>query len=110
MKLHSLEIKNFRAIKEISLDFTDDYGIPRPISLIVGPNSSGKTSILDAIHTVVKVFENPARPSLRDGLQYNAQQLVRGQGNRTEIGFEYSIERAEAEAINEVHSVLELSK
>ena len=108
MKLHTLEIKNFRAIKDISLDFTDLLSRPRPINLIVGPNSSGKTSILDAIHVVVKVFENPQNPELREGLEYNVQQLVRGRGNRTQIAFEYSIERDEAEAINDVYSSLKL--
>jgi predicted ATP-dependent endonuclease of OLD family len=47
MKLHSLEIKNFRAIEDISLDFTDLLSRPRPINLIVGPNGSGKTSIVE---------------------------------------------------------------
>jgi predicted ATP-dependent endonuclease of OLD family len=110
MKLHSLEIKNFRAIKDISLDFTDLLSRPRPINLIVGPNGSGKTSILDAIHVVVKVFENPNKPLLRDGLEYNVQQLVRGRGNIAQITFEYSIERNEAEAINDVYSSLELDQ
>ncbi|AFZ23859.1 putative ATP-binding protein involved in virulence [Cylindrospermum stagnale PCC 7417] len=108
MKLHSLDIENFRAINKISLDFTDYLARPRPISLIVGPNQSGKTSILDAIHVVVKVFENPATPSLRDGLQYNVQQLVRGRGNIAKISFEYSIDKDEAKAINNVYSSLEL--
>ncbi|QYX33951.1 AAA family ATPase [Sphaerospermopsis torques-reginae] len=108
MKLHSLEIKNFRAIDDISLDFTDLLGRPRPINLIVGPNGSGKTSILDAIHVVVKVFENPQNPSLREGLEYNIQQLVRGRGTIAQITFEYSIEQDEAEAINDVYSSLEL--
>jgi predicted ATP-dependent endonuclease of OLD family len=108
MKLHSLEIKNFRAIEDISLDFTDLLGRPRPINLIVGPNGSGKTSILDAIHVVVKVFENPQNPELREGLEYNVQQLVRGRANIAQITFEYSIEQDEAEAINDVYSSLKL--
>ena len=110
MKLHSLEIKNFRAINDISLDFTDLLSRPRPINLIVGPNSSGKTSILDAIHVVVKVFENPKHPELREGLEYNIQQLVRGTTNTTQIAFEYSLESDEAEAINNVYSSLELDQ
>ncbi len=110
MKLHSLEIKNFRAIKDISLDFTDLLSRPRPMNLIVGPNGSGKTSILDAIHVVIKVFENPTKPLLRDGLEYNVQQLVRGRGNIAQITFEYSIERNEAEAINRVFSSLNLNQ
>jgi predicted ATP-dependent endonuclease of OLD family len=108
MKLHSLEIKNFRAIEDISLDFTDLIGRPRPINLIVGPNGSGKTSILDAIHVVVKVFENPQNPELREGLEYNVQQLVRGRANIAQITFEYSIEKDEAEAIDDVYSSLKL--
>lgn len=108
MKLHSLEIENFRAIKKISVDFTDYLSRPRPISLLVGPNGSGKTSILDAIHTVVKIFENPSRPSLREGLQLNAQQIVRGRGNRAKIVFDYSIDKNEAEAINDVYFSLNL--
>ncbi|MDD1414021.1 AAA family ATPase [Dolichospermum sp. ST_con] len=110
MKLHSLEIKNFRAINDISLDFTDLLSRPRTINLIVGPNGSGKTSILDAIHVVVKVFENPQNPELREGLEYNVQQLVRCRGNIAQIAFEYSIERDEAEAINDVYSSLELKQ
>jgi predicted ATP-dependent endonuclease of OLD family len=108
MKLHSLEIKNFRAIEDISLDFTDLLSRPRPINLIVGPNGSGKTSILDAIHVVVKVFENPQNPELREGLEYNVQQLVRGRANIAQITFEYSIEKDEAEAIDDVYSSLKL--
>jgi DNA repair exonuclease SbcCD ATPase subunit len=69
MKLHSLDIENFRAIETISLDFTDYLGRPRPISLIVGPNGSGKTSILDAVHVVVKVFEIQQNP--RSGMVCN---------------------------------------
>jgi len=108
MKLHSLEIKNFRAIEDISLDFTDLLSRTRPINLIVGPNGSGKTSILDAIHVVVKVFENPQNPELREGLEYNVQQLVRGRANIAQITFEYSIEKDEAEAIDDVYSSLKL--
>ncbi|MGB3420754.1 MAG: AAA family ATPase [Dolichospermum sp.] len=108
MKLHTLEIKNFRAIEDISLDFTDLLGRPRSMNLIVGPNGSGKTSILDAIHVVVKVFEKPQDPELREGLEYNVQQLVKGRGNIAQITFEYSIEKDEAEAINDVYSSLKL--
>ena len=76
----------------------------------VGPNGSGKTSILDAIHVVVKVFENPQNPELREGLEYNVQQLVRCRGNIAQIAFEYSIEKDEAEAINDVYSSLGLKQ
>ena len=110
MKLHSLEIANFRAIKHLSLDFTDYLSRPQGINLIVGPNGSGKTSILDAIHLTLKIFENPREPELREGLEYSPQQLVKGRGNIAEIVFEFSIDNEEAEAINQVYSSLNLSQ
>ncbi|OAD22050.1 hypothetical protein THIOM_002165, partial [Candidatus Thiomargarita nelsonii] len=50
MKLHSLKVQHFRAIENSTFDFTDNLSKPKQMNLIVGPNGSGKTSILDAIH------------------------------------------------------------
>ena len=110
MKLHSLAIENFRAINKQFFNFTDYLGRPRTISLIVGPNGSGKTSILDAIHIVVKVFENPRNPKFREGLDYTVAQLVRGRGKIAKITFDFSIEKEEAQAINKVYSELKLNQ
>src|SRR5438105_1141522 len=43
MKLGSLKIKNFRGLSEIDASFDRD------VSVIVGPNAIGKTSLLEAI-------------------------------------------------------------
>ena len=110
MKLHSVEIKNFRAIEIGKFDFTDHLSIPRTVTLIVGPNGSGKTSILDAIDTVVETLEDPLNPQLREGLEYSVESMVRGRGNIAEIKFECSLEKIEAEAINRVYNVLNLSE
>ncbi len=111
MKLHTLRVENFRAIKDSGkLDFTDSLSKPRTVTLIVGPNGSGKTSILDAIQVVVKSLENPQEPELREGLEFSAQQLVHNSNSRcpanSKICFEYSIDKNEAEAISEVDSSL----
>ncbi len=106
MKLHSLQINNFRAIDHLELDFTDTLSRPKQISLIVGPNGSGKTSILDAIQIVVRTLEEPYKPRLREGLKWSVAQLVRGRGTQAQIEFEYSIEEEEAKAINEVFQAL----
>jgi len=53
MKLHSLKVQHFRAIENSTFDFTDNLSKPKQMNLIVGPNGTGKTSILDAIHIVV---------------------------------------------------------
>lgn len=114
MKLHSLKVENFRAIKDSGkLDFTDSLSKPRTVTLIVGPNGSGKTSILDAIQVVVKSLENPQEPELREGLEFSVQQLVHNSNSRikniSEIDFEYSVETDEAKAIQEVTKTLNIT-
>src|SRR5438132_13554734 len=53
MKLAKLQIENFRHLgcrdQAFVLDFTDAVGQVRDFTLLVGPNASGKTTILDAI-------------------------------------------------------------
>jgi energy-coupling factor transporter ATP-binding protein EcfA2 len=102
MKLHSLKIQNFRAIENSQFDFTDNLSKPKKVNLIIGPNGSGKTSILDAILIVVRTLENPPRPHLRDALEFSVSQLVRGEAKQAKIEFEYAIEEDEAQAINDV--------
>jgi hypothetical protein len=48
MKIKHLEIKNFRGIKDLSVDFDDSKGNPLDLIAIAGNNASGKTSILEA--------------------------------------------------------------
>ena len=49
MKVAKAIIENFRHIERMELDFTDSIGRVRDVSVIVGPNTSGKTTILDAL-------------------------------------------------------------
>lgn len=49
MTLTHLEIKNFRSIGEIELELS-------PLTVLVGPNASGKSNILDALQFVRDVF------------------------------------------------------
>ncbi|TGO02497.1 ATP-binding protein [Candidatus Thiomargarita nelsonii] len=107
MKIHTLKIQNFRAIENSAFDFTDSLSKPKKINLIVGPNGSGKTSILDAILMLVRLLENPSHPRLRSALEFSVAQIVRGSGRQAICEFEYSIEKDEACAINEVFSALE---
>jgi predicted ATP-dependent endonuclease of OLD family len=43
MKLRHLIVKNFRALKQVEIDFVDG------VNVIVGPNAIGKTTILEAV-------------------------------------------------------------
>lgn len=48
MKIKRLEIKNFRGIKDLTVDFTDSNGNALDLVAIAGNNASGKTSIIEA--------------------------------------------------------------
>jgi predicted ATPase len=49
MKIARAVVENFRHIKKLELDFTDSLGRVRDTTLLIGPNTSGKTTILDAL-------------------------------------------------------------
>lgn len=49
MKIARAIIENFRHIKRLELDFTDSLGRVRDTTLLIGPNASGKTTVLDAL-------------------------------------------------------------
>jgi hypothetical protein len=79
MKLESISIRNFRCIESLDLSFTDDLGLIRDCVPIVGPNTSGKTSILDAIVlSLMPVNESPFPGlSIRKDLRLSPNVLVR---------------------------------
>ena len=54
LELKTLFVKNFRNIKEMSLDFT-------PFTILVGENNVGKTNILMAIYKILRMDESPHR-------------------------------------------------
>ena len=49
MKLRKVRIENFRAIKETEIVFADALSAIRPVTVLAGPNGTGKTSVLFAI-------------------------------------------------------------
>lgn len=75
MKLEKLVIKNFRGIESLEMDLKDDLGRIETRIPIVGPNTSGKTSILDAITLCLMPVTEVTR--LRPDLQLSPTSLVR---------------------------------
>lgn len=53
MKISRLEIENFKGISSLSLDLCDASGAPRPLTLLLGDNGTGKTTVLQAIALVL---------------------------------------------------------
>jgi hypothetical protein len=79
MKLAKLQIENFRHLgtreKPFELDFTDPLGRVRDFTLLVGPNTSGKTTILDAI--AAALGRGLWMPTLRPDFKLSPRTVVR---------------------------------
>jgi len=75
MRIAEARIKNFKQFEDLHLDFTDPLGRARDLVVLVGPNTSGKTTVLDAIACAL----GPAtqRPTRRAGLKLNTRNIVR---------------------------------
>lgn len=51
MKLKRLEVKNYKSLKDVAIDFTD-------LTVLIGKNDSGKSSILKALDALFKSRES----------------------------------------------------
>ena len=60
MYLKSLNIKNFRAIKDTTIEFN------KGLNILIGPNNSGKTTIIDALRICLSRGENPKNVKKED--------------------------------------------
>ncbi len=75
MKVARAIIENFRKIEKLELDFRDELGRVRDLTLIVGPNTSGKTTILDAL--AVSIGQGTELSYGRAGFTLNPPTIVR---------------------------------
>ena len=53
MSIKSIEIKNFKTIKDSKIEFK------RNLSAIYGPNGTGKTAIIEVLDIMKSYFVNP---------------------------------------------------
>jgi energy-coupling factor transporter ATP-binding protein EcfA2 len=78
MKIAKVQIENFRHLgrrgEPFTLGFTDPLGRVRDFTLLVGPNASGKTTILDAI--AAALGPSLGMPTLRAGFQLSPRAVV----------------------------------
>jgi predicted ATPase len=79
MKLARVQIENFRHLgrqdNPLDLDFTDTLGRVRDFTLLVGPNTRGKTTILDAI--AAALGRSVGMAALRPDLKFSPRTIVR---------------------------------
>jgi predicted ATPase len=79
MKLARVRIENFRHLgtseRPFEIDFTDPLGRVRDLTLLVGPNMCGKTTVLDAI--AAALGPTLGMPTLRPHFQRSPRAVVR---------------------------------
>jgi predicted ATPase len=96
MKLRNIRIENFRQVREWGHSFTDSLGRVRDVTLLVGPNGSGKTSILDGI---AASFSPLTRiNALRPGLEMSLKRIVRHGATFARVEAEVEFTPVEIEA------------
>lgn len=108
MRIAKIEIENFRHIKQKELNFTDSLGRVRDMTLIVGPNTSGKTTLLDALaigpgYATGLAFSRP-------DLVWSPAKMVRHGTLRAQISYYIRFSQAEIDTIHELFRIAEERK
>jgi predicted ATPase len=100
MQIAKLSIQNFKGIRDLELSFEDEAGQVRPLTLLLGDNGSGKTSVLQAIALVLSLAtRRTAEPAQLDWPGFLAER-VSSLGN-TKVALEVVFGEDEQVAIDE---------
>lgn len=102
MHLHRVEVTNFRRIEHLAVELSDPSGQPRPLTLLVGPNMSGKTTVLDAVHLAYEAVRNRRSPVFRPGFDPSDPTQRPDPNAPIEINLSFSLHEGEWEAMNEL--------
>ncbi|WP_017305792.1 AAA family ATPase [Spirulina subsalsa] len=110
MKVQSIQLKYFKKFRDKFLDFTDpETGLAQDMILLVGPNSAGKTSILQAIAATLGCATG--RLQKRSDLQwagYNSELLGNNWGRfDPEVNLKIQFSTPELKAIHEFYQKLQ---
>jgi predicted ATP-dependent endonuclease of OLD family len=89
MKIAKAVIENFRHIERLELDFIDSLGRVRDVSVIVGPNTSGKTTVLDALAAGLGYVTE--FPFVRPGFVLSPKDIVRRGQLQTKVTYFSSV-------------------
>jgi AAA15 family ATPase/GTPase len=98
MKIRHLTINNFKGIDNLTIDFCDQFGQVRPVTVISGPNGSGKTSVLDAIWFGLLDVSRVDEP--RSTFRAEPSIVVKSGAKFASVSFEMEISEEEKELIN----------
>lgn len=92
MHVRSLDIQNFRAISKLPIQFEDGMGRFRPITVIAGPNGSGKTSILFGIMQALRGAMHLRLPDVPDPSEADLHRVVTSSGEPATASVELDLE------------------
>lgn len=96
MQLKKVVIQNYRSCLRTSIDLHPQ------LSVLIGPNSSGKTNILQAILFLHKMAREAGRPSLRSGIPVTSRFNATFEDGQSQIRFNSSVDSYTDETNNDV--------
>jgi predicted ATPase len=112
MKLARVQIENFRHLgsreKPLELDFTDALGRVRDFTLLVGPNTSGKTTVLDAIASALG--RSVGMAALRPDFKFSPRMVVRRGELHAKVTCWLRFSPEEIAATREIFELAEISE
>ena len=107
MRIHEVAIENFRRVEKACFAFCEPgTDSPRRLSVLVGPNMSGKTTVLDAIHFAFEIVSNLDSPKLRPDLDLDSASLRPDPQLPIRIRLKFSLHADEFSAIQELTTTL----
>ncbi|EYF02546.1 AAA family ATPase [Chondromyces apiculatus] len=106
MRLHKLRVENFRRIQKREISLLGPDGSPRPLTVIVGPNMSGKTTLLDALHLAYEAIAHARNPRWRPEFHPDDPTLRPDPNQPIVISVEFSLHEGEYEALSTLESAL----
>lgn len=106
MRLHRIEVRNFRRHDHVVVDLCDEDGEPRPLTVLIGPNMSGKTTVLDAVHLVYEAIRNQKSPAFRPGFNPSDPTLRPDPNKPIEVKLRWSLHEGEWEAMVKTEAAL----
>jgi hypothetical protein len=107
MRIHGVTIENFRGIEKRDISFCEPgTDKPRRMSVLVGPNMCGKTTVLDALHLAYEVVANLNAPKLRHEFTPSDPALRPDPHQPIRIKLRFSLQPGELEAIRDLDHAL----
>ena len=73
MRLENIKIRNFRLLRRLSIDLAQD----KTTTILVGPNNSGKTSVMEALRLFIGQGAEAPKISFHDLSQLRHRDLKR---------------------------------